>query len=104
MRDPGWPPRRRRRHPSKYQPLADALAAQHGDTARFTFAEIEALLGAPLPPMARRTRHWWRNQRSTGPHVRAWLDAGWQVAAVDPAVQTVTFTRQQPPTGGARRV
>ncbi len=97
MRDVGWPPRQRR--PSKYEPLADALHAQHGHHAHFTFAAIEALLGDALPPMVRR-RRWWTNQRSIGPHVRAWLDAGWRVAAVDLAARTVTFERQhQPPAG-----
>jgi hypothetical protein len=100
MLRPGWPPRRQF-HPSKYQPLADALAAQKSDHARFTFTEIEALLGGPLPPLARRTRRWWTNQRSIGPHVRAWLDAGWQVAAVELAPQMVTFKRQHRPRGGS---
>ena len=47
---------RRRRHPSKYQPLGDALHGSRGECARFTFAGIEVLLGTPLPPSARRTR------------------------------------------------
>ena len=96
MRDPGWPPRRRL-HPSKYRPLARALATREGSTTRFTFTEIEALLGTPLPPLARRERHWWSNHPPHGPHIRAWVDAGWRVAAVYLEAETVIFTRRNHP-------
>ena len=96
MRDPGWPPRRRL-HPSKYQPLAAALTAREEAAARFTFAEIEALLGTPLPPLARRDRRWWCNYPPHGPQIRVWLDAGWRVAAVYIEEETVSFARQDRP-------
>jgi len=36
----------------KYQPLADYLAAHPADEVTLTFAQIEAILGAPLPSSA----------------------------------------------------
>ena len=43
---------------SKYQPLADYLAAQTADEVRLSFAAIEAILGAALPTSAYQ-RMWW---------------------------------------------
>ena len=65
--------------PAKYAPLACYLAAQPGDRVTLTLAEIEAIIGAPLPPGARR-RRWWRlTPGPTGlrPLVQA---VGWQLA------------------------
>ena len=45
-----------------YQPLADFLAAQQGDTVRLTWEEIEALLTFALPQSARQHPTWWRNR------------------------------------------
>src|SRR4051812_1979705 len=38
--------------PTKCQPIADFLAAQHRDIVRVIFTEIETLLGFPLPENA----------------------------------------------------
>jgi hypothetical protein len=79
---------------SKYQPLAKHLEAQGSAVVTITFAEIDRLLGDPLPPSARQYRPWWANERE-GSHVqaRAWLDAGWKVDAVDLSEERVTFRR-----------
>lgn len=44
---------------SKYQPLYERLAGQTGDEWRASYAEIEALLGFPLPKAARSGQAWW---------------------------------------------
>ena len=80
--------------PSRYQPLADYLAALPPETVSLTltFPEIEAILGEPLPAAAGIVA-WWRN--STGADVRPWRAAGWRAVQVHlrqtPAV--VTFVR-----------
>lgn len=45
---------------AKYDPLARYLATYPGDRVTLTLAEIEAIVGAPLPPGARQ-RKWWQN-------------------------------------------
>ncbi len=83
----------------KYAPLAAYLAAYPGDHVRLTFAQIEMLLGAPLPASAW-LRQFWTNPtgRRTGRvQTRAWLEVGWRVVAVDRAARVVTFVRHVPP-------
>jgi hypothetical protein len=65
--------------PSKYQPLADWLAAQSGDSVTLTFAQIEAILGQPLPVIARGTRSWWTGLRRWHYRSPPWRVAGWDV-------------------------
>ena len=89
--------------PSKYQPLADYLAAQPAavGAVALTVAEVAAIVGAALP-LGAWTRGWWKD--TTDVRAGAWRRAGWRVEAVrlrtDPP--TVTFTRAdataQPPT------
>jgi len=77
----------------KYRPLTEYLAAQAGDQAVLSFAEIEALIGASLPPTAG-GRRWWTG----GPDLvqtRAWLRAGWRVTAVNFGLRRVTFVRRE---------
>ncbi len=91
--------------PSKYQPLADHLAAQPPEVVSVTLSlpEIEVLVGQALPLTAHR-HAWWRNDpvRTTA---RAWLAAGWRVthAQVRQVPSAITFTRaaldNSPPVG-----
>ena len=76
---------------TKYSPLAQHLAAQDGDEVTLSFAAIEALLGASLPPSARK-RSWW--QLSNASHVAAWQQVGWRVKTANLAWRTVTFARR----------
>lgn len=77
----------------KYEPLSDYLATLSGDEVCFTLAEIEAILGAPLPPTAWRRGAWWANSsRLDHPQSRAWLARGWRVSA-DVNNGAVTFYR-----------
>ncbi len=77
--------------PTKYQPLADHLAALEGDV----FAELEAILHCSLPPSARSYDAWWAFERTPQTHVQkiAWQGAGWRVAEVDRDAGTVRFVR-----------
>ncbi len=84
--------------PPKYEPLRQYLVAQPGDAVRLTFAEIETILGAPLPVWAY-SAGFWANHRerwSMSPQARSWHTAGWRVGMVAPP--TITFVRME---GGA---
>ena len=79
--------------PRKYDPLAAYLAALPADEVTLTFAEIEAIVGAPLPATARLSSFW-----STTPRLlvaRPWLRAGWRVARAHLRSESpaVTFRR-----------
>jgi hypothetical protein len=75
---------------SKYTPLAERLAGHPGDEWRASFAEIEEVLGFPLPKAAR-SRAWWADTADK-PHSRAWTSRGWR-AEMDQAAGAVTFRR-----------
>jgi len=63
---------------AKYDPLARHLATLQGDAFELSFAEIEKILGAPLPRSASRPQ-WWANVTSPETtHVQreAWRAAG----------------------------
>lgn len=76
----------------KYEPLAAHLQNWVRDEWAASFAEIEQVLGFPLPPSARRHREWWGNQRGPGhSQARGWQDAGWQVWKVDLAGEMAIF-------------
>lgn len=75
---------------SKYTQLSERLAGHPGDEWRASFAEIEEVLGFPLPKAAR-ARSWWANTEDR-PHSRAWTSRGWQ-AEMDQASGAVTFRR-----------
>jgi hypothetical protein len=74
----------------KYQPLSERLAGHPGDEWRASFAEIEEVLGFPLPKAAR-SQAWWANSGDR-PHSRAWMGPGWR-AEMDRASGAVTFRR-----------
>ena len=67
---------------TKYYPLYEYLRPLGQDEPiTLAFDQIEAIIGASLPPSARASRAWWAN--SATPQGQAWLDAGWLVDAVD---------------------
>ena len=93
--------------PSKYQPLADYLAAQPAavGSLTLTFPEIEAIVGAPLPATAERATFWAnaRQPRATLSQVRAVQGAGWRMGDVrwgPGGVRAVTFVRADLASGG----
>ncbi len=89
------------RPPRKYQPLADYLAAQTGEEVTLTFADIERIIGAPLPSSAG-TRGFWKDTRGQHNHLfYAWQGVGWQAVIADLRQHQVTFQRstaETPPT------
>ena len=89
--------------PLRYEPLARFLAAQSPETEAVTLslAEIEELLGGPLPRSAW-GRSFWANKTFTA-QGQAWLGAGWRVARVRlrTAAPWVTFRRCGDAPGGA---
>lgn len=76
---------------SKYDALTQRLAEHDGPEWRASFAEIEKLLGFPLPKAALGRGGWWDNAGQRAP-ARAWLDQGWS-ARPDAAARAVTFSR-----------
>lgn len=78
----------------KYKPLYVYLVKkrQEGSTAwSTTFAEIESILGASLPPSARTWPLFWSNLRQEKRASTAWFLAGWKTANLDMERETVQF-------------
>lgn len=75
---------------SKYQPLSDRLSGHEGPEWDASFAEIEEVLGFPLPKGARTGRAWWADADKA--HARSWSQHGF-AAHPDPAQARVTFRR-----------
>jgi hypothetical protein len=79
----------------KYEPLTERLQSRGDEEWRAKFSQIEEVVGAPLPPSARKHREWWSNQTGQGhSQARGWQDAGWQVWKVDLASEEVVFRRR----------
>jgi len=77
---------------SKYNPLSARLAGHAGPEWRASFAELEEVLGFPLPKGARAGKAWWKNDPAA-PHARAWTEGGWEAGDVDQAAGVVTFRK-----------
>jgi hypothetical protein len=82
------------RQSTKYEPLRRYLAALPGERVTLRFAEVEAIVGAPLPASAG-GQHWWTNYPRPA-RLRGWGAAGWRVAHVDAFQRLVTFVRVPP--------
>jgi hypothetical protein len=81
---------------SRYEPLAQFLAAKKSDTWEATFEEIENRLGAPLPRSAYKYPAWWANQ--TGPghsQTRGWRSVGWRTCDLDLERRRIRFERER---------
>jgi DNA-binding transcriptional regulator YiaG len=75
---------------SKYYPLFEYLNEQpDSGLLELSFAEIEEILGHPLPATASKTRAWWANSQTS--HGKTWQEAGWLVDDVNFAEQIVVF-------------
>jgi hypothetical protein len=81
---------------SKYERLSEHLIAWPEAEWRASFAELESVLGGPLPKPARRGRAWWTNDPDKR-HARAWAAHGWAVSDVDHAAGRVVFRRGAAP-------
>ncbi len=82
---------------SKYAALADHLRSLSSLETRLSFADIEALIGGPLPESARKHRRWWGNSRTADSHTWAhlWLAAGWEQVQLDLEAGWVAFRRTE---------
>ncbi len=81
----------------KYLPLGAhlrRLAGEHSDVT-LTFAEIERIIGAPLPRGSQSVPFWQGVHSKAPPRARAWLDAGF-VAQPDLTHGRIRFHRQAP--------
>jgi hypothetical protein len=58
-----------------------------------SFAELERVIGAKLPPSAMHHRAWWSNNSENSVMTKAWKDAGFVSEDVDMAGRQVTFRR-----------
>jgi hypothetical protein len=78
----------------KYAPLRQHLERRNGRPELLTFEDIEAILGAGLPPSALRHRSFWANDNEGHhSHASAWRDAGYRVAWIDRNERVVRFER-----------
>jgi len=59
---------------SKYATLTELLKNRVEPVVKFTFDELDKLVGG-MPASARRHAAWWANSRTAHNHARAWLDA-----------------------------
>lgn len=78
--------------PGGYASLGEWLAGRPGRRVTVSLAQLESVLGRPLPASARTHRPWWGNHKGNA-QARAWLSAGWRVAGVNLADGQVTFER-----------
>lgn len=78
---------------SRYQALTRHLSSRKEMRVPMTFAEIEAIIGAPLPGSARAHRPWWANSSHGHVQSRGWMDAGYQSEQVDLAAERLVFAR-----------
>jgi hypothetical protein len=78
---------------SKYEPLAAFLRSQRTDEVSLTFAEIERIVGAKLPPKAQHHRAWWSNNPNNNVMTKVWLAAGFRSEQVDLEGRRLTFRR-----------
>ena len=84
---------------TKYAALEDHLRNSQQDTVPMTFADIERVIGADLPPSAFKHRPWWSNNPSNSVITNSWLKAGYKTENVDMAGEKLVFTKtaQYPP-------
>lgn len=78
---------------TKYAPLTDHLRHRQQSTIPMRFADIESVLGFPLPPSSRHHRAWWSNNPTNNVMTRAWLAAGYQTRDVDIEAERLVFER-----------
>ncbi len=78
----------------RYAPLLKYLSARAQDeqVLELSFAQLEEILGAPLPPSARTHRAWWANAKANA-RAAGWMGAGWKVAGIDLKGGWVRFAR-----------
>jgi hypothetical protein len=79
-------------HRGKYRALWEHLRARRDDEVTLTFAEVERILGFPLPASSRRYVQHWHGYGGSAV-ARAIADAGWRAKGTDLNAQRVTLYR-----------
>ncbi len=89
---------------SKYAPLYHHLCEHTAQEWQASFAEIESILGFPLPQSAYNYPAWWANEKEgMHYHARAWLAAGWETYDVNLAGKRLVFKRVRAPSRDGMR-
>ncbi len=83
----------RRAGESRYNTLLGFLQTQEREAVTLTLAQVEAIIGGPLPNSGHVDSSWWRLR--TNPAVRGWEALGWR-AVLDTRAHAVTFRRISP--------
>lgn len=78
---------------SKYDPLKHHLKASRADRVPMSFADLERVLGFPLPPSSRKHRAWWANNPGNHVNAQAWHEAGYRAEDVDLEDARLVFVR-----------
>jgi hypothetical protein len=78
---------------SKYAPLGEFLRAQRVGEVPMTFAEIERVIGAKLPPNSPQYPAWWSNNPLNNVMTKVWLAAGFRTEQVDVKARKLVFRR-----------
>ncbi len=77
----------------KYESLGEFLRQQRTNEVPMSFADIERVTGAKLPPMAKNYPAWWSNNLSNNVMTKVWLDAGFKTDQVDVSAGRLVFRR-----------
>ena len=88
---------------SKYDPLGDYLASRQTAEVPMSFAEIEKVIGAALPPKAVDHPAWWSNNTSNNTMTKVWLDAGFRTERVNISARKLVFRRVERRAPDSRR-
>lgn len=87
-----------------YRALGQYFRGLNVDVVTLHFTEIEEILNAPLPPVARRSDTFWQNSDPFLPKddghkwAHEWMKAGWRKSSVDRAKEIIVFQRVGEPT------
>lgn len=84
---------------TKYHPLFEHLLFSGQGETLMSFADIESVIGAKLPPSARRREEWWSNSPRGHSQAAAWMRAHYRTARVDLAKETIVFRLEGWPEG-----
>jgi hypothetical protein len=82
---------------SKYDALGGYLVGRQADEVPMSFQDIEAVIGAALPPKAVNYPAWWSNNASNNTMTKVWLDAGFRSERVDIGGRKLVFRRVREP-------
>lgn len=86
--------KRRGRPHSNYDAIGAFLESSKLDEMSMTFAQIEILIGRPLPMSALKYGVWWANS-ATNPQSQGWVSLGWKVRRIKVEDRKVEFHRER---------